>query len=213
MSLFLIISQIVFDVILFYTTLINGGQSGCRAHYPPKRNGFTVRRVCRFATCPYKFVGLMFQRLVRHMGLEPMTPRLKGECSTNWANATYWSGLQDSNLRHLGPKPSTLPNWAKSRFIIPLDYNIIISHFSIFVKCFFDVFSIFFAPLNMLWNWELYHSILDAKDGIEPPTSWWWAKRATTALLRNIFGAGGRIWTPDLLITKQLLCLLSYTSI
>lgn len=89
MSLFLFISQIVFDVILFYTTPINGGQGGCRAHYPPKRNGFTVRRVCRFATRPYKFVDLMFQRLVRHMGLEPLTPRLKGECSANWANATY----------------------------------------------------------------------------------------------------------------------------
>ena len=28
-----------------------GGRGGCRAHYP-KRNGFTVRRVCRFATRP-----------------------------------------------------------------------------------------------------------------------------------------------------------------
>ena len=25
------------------------------------------------------------------------------------------SGRQDSNLRHLGPKPSTLPSWATSR--------------------------------------------------------------------------------------------------
>lgn len=28
-----------------------GGQGGCRAHYL-KKNGFTVRRVCRFATYP-----------------------------------------------------------------------------------------------------------------------------------------------------------------
>ena len=26
-----------------------------------------------------------------------------------------WSGRQDSNLRHLGPKPSTLPNWVTPR--------------------------------------------------------------------------------------------------
>ena len=26
-----------------------------------------------------------------------------------------WSGKQDSNLRHLGPKPSALPSWAISR--------------------------------------------------------------------------------------------------
>ena len=26
-----------------------------------------------------------------------------------------WSGRQDLNLRHLGPKPSTLPNWATPR--------------------------------------------------------------------------------------------------
>ena len=51
---FLIISQNIFDVILFYTTLMNGGQGGCRAHYPHKKNGFTVRRVCRFATYPFK---------------------------------------------------------------------------------------------------------------------------------------------------------------
>ena len=29
----------------------------------------------------------------------------------------YWSGWQDSNLRHLGPKPSTLPNWVTSGYI------------------------------------------------------------------------------------------------
>ena len=27
----------------------------------------------------------------------------------------FWSRRQDSNLRHLGPKPSTLPNWATPR--------------------------------------------------------------------------------------------------
>ena len=90
--------------------------------------------------------------------------------------------------------------------------TILLYHVFLFLSSIFLIFFYFFAPLNMLWNWELYHSILGAKDRIEPPTSWLWAKRATTALLRNIFGAGGRIRTPDLLITKQLLCLLSYTS-
>ena len=34
-----------------------------------------------------------------------------------WTTPAFkWSGKQDSNLRHLGPKPSALPSWAISRF-------------------------------------------------------------------------------------------------
>ena len=47
---------------------------------------------------------------------------LEGCCSTI-KPYLQWSGKQDSNLRHLGPKPSALPSWAISRIalsIIPL---------------------------------------------------------------------------------------------
>ena len=38
-----------------------GGQGGCRAHYVQKDNGVTVRRVCRFATYPYKYFYTLSQ--------------------------------------------------------------------------------------------------------------------------------------------------------
>lgn len=52
-----------------------------------------------------------------------------------------WSGLQDSNLRPLGPKPSALPNCAKPRqnFYIITHYVMNVKPFkAFFVKLFFN---------------------------------------------------------------------------
>ena len=47
-----------------------------------------------------------------------------GDCSVKKTHILYefwlykWSGKQDLNLQPLGPKPSALPNWAISRYMV-----------------------------------------------------------------------------------------------
>ena len=54
-------------------------------------------------------------------GFEPVIRQLQclalplGYRAMKYEIITKWSGQQDSNLRHLGPKPSALPSWAMSR--------------------------------------------------------------------------------------------------
>ena len=54
----------------------------------------------------------------------------------------YWSGRQDSNLRHLGPKPSALPNCATPR-IAYLLYTIFFDMSTVLNEFFKNLFIIF----------------------------------------------------------------------
>ena len=70
-------------------------------------------------------------------GLEPPTCWLQISCSTNWATpankSACWLGRQDSNLRHLGPKPSTLPNWATPHWLTRFNVCVIkqLNHYNL----------------------------------------------------------------------------------
>ena len=85
-----------------------GGQGGCRAHYLIE-NGFTVRRVCRFATYPWwkgvfilkhlKLDGAPLPVAARAFSVSIIAPILRRDCR----HRKYFLLLRCSSLRTHSP--------------------------------------------------------------------------------------------------------------
>ena len=81
---------------------LNYGSKGC----PCKQKSYLF-------TCPSRAVRSFRSRISSRLLNRHRSFKL---CHTVFSFQLWgWSGWQDSNLRHHGPKPRTLPNWATSR--------------------------------------------------------------------------------------------------
>ncbi len=65
---------------------------------------------------------LSYSAMVERKGVEPSTSCVQGRRSSqvSYPPKNKWWRRQDLNLRPLGPKPSALPSWATSPYIIKL---------------------------------------------------------------------------------------------
>ena len=134
-----------------------------------------------------------------------------------WVLLFKWSGKQDLNLQPLGPKPSALPNWAISRYMVrPIGVEPI------------TFWSVVKRSIQLIYEritYRMFNNLMVAPAGIEPatqgfsvPCSTDWAMEpkkmaVPTRIELAIFcvtgrrdnryttgpnGCGGKIWTYDL---------------